>query len=608
MPSMPSDQGTTVRVEAATVASLEEAQGLIAKFQVRQAELEARIEELGSRTALLDSILAQTPDPVFAKDMQGRYVVFNPAAERVMGWRASEVLGNDDRVLFPPTTASMLIDNDRSIIATRAVRTREEQGPGPAGHEWSHRLTKGPVINADGEVTGVFGISRDITELKRAQEALRITEERWSLALLGSDTGVWDWDVQTGEVFLSDECKRLFGYSESETFQGSEGWDSLIFSEDKARIMAARQECISGVTPNYHVEYRVHTETDGLKWLASRGRVSRRTPGGEAVRMTGTSQDISERKRIEHALVESNERHEQVAKQSLSFAWEVDADGLYTYVNPACETVLGYRPEEMSGHLHFYDLHPLAGREESKRAGFEVMMRQEPFRDFENPALTKDGRSLTLSTSGIRLLHPDGSLRGYRGTDMDVSTRKAHEAEINRLTCLYATLSRVNQCVVGNASREELFRDVCAVLAEHAGFKLVWVGQVDPDSLRVLPVARAGQRTDYLDAAVVHADDRPTGRGPTGLCIRGGKPVVFDDFPDDPAALPWRNLALAAGFATVASFPLRFDGEAFGALTIYSDEADVFKAQEVSLLAEVAAAVSFAWNTCTKRRGAGRRS
>ena len=585
-------QGSWVRVEAAKVAFFEGAQRLIDELQLRQAELEARIEELGSRTAPLDNILAQTPDPVFVKDLQGRYLAFNPAPERATGKRASEVLGKDDQLVFPPAVASVLAENDQKVIANGVVRTYEERVPGPVGDEVTYVLTEGPVLN-DGDVVGLVGIARDITVAKKTQEALRIAEERLSLALLGSDTGVWDWDVQTGELFLTNECKRLFGYSESDTFR-TEGWGALVFSEDKARVLAARQDCLSGVTPNYHVEYRAHTKIDGLKWFATRGRVSRRSPDGQALRLTGTTQDITERKQVECELVESNDRYEQLARQSLSFAWEVDANGLYTYVTPACETVLGYRPEETSGRMHFFDLHPLAVREEFSRASVAAMERQEPFQDFERPALTKDGRPLVLSTTAIPLRHSDGSLRGYRGTDMDVTERRAREAEIARLAGLYATLSRVNQCVVGNASREKLFGDVCAVLAEHAGFKLVWVGQVDPDSQRVVPVACAGQSTDYLDAAVFHADDRPTGRGPIGRCIRQGTPVVFNDYPNDPTIRPWLTLAEKAGFATVAAFPLRFDGEVFGALTVYSGVAGVFKAQEVSLLAEVSSTVSFA--------------
>ena len=140
--------------------------------------------------------------------------------------------------------------------------------------------------------------------------------------------------------------------------------------------------------------------------------------------------DITERKRVEEGLRESETRLDQLAEQSRTIAWEVNAAGLYTYVNHVAELLLGYRPEELVGRRHFYDLHPEIGREEFKQAAFASFERKERFADLINVVVTKDGRLRWVSTNGIPILNRDGTLRGYSGSDTDVTERKRAEGAL----------------------------------------------------------------------------------------------------------------------------------------------------------------------------------
>ncbi len=126
-------------------------------------------------------------------------------------------------------------------------------------------------------------------------------------------------------------------------------------------------------------------------------------------------------------LRESEERFAQLAEQSATIAWEVDAQGLYTYVSQVSKAVLGYRPDELVGRMHFYDLHPEAGREAFKEAAFAVFARKELFQNLVNAAQTKNGRHLWFTTNGFPLLNADGTLRGYCGSDTDITARKRAE-------------------------------------------------------------------------------------------------------------------------------------------------------------------------------------
>jgi diguanylate cyclase (GGDEF)-like protein/PAS domain S-box-containing protein len=158
--------------------------------------------------------------------------------------------------------------------------------------------------------------------------------------------------------------------------------------------------------------------------------------------MSGMHTDITERKKAEEKLMESETRYRILAEQSRTFTWEVDEQGLYTFGDPMVEIILGYRPEEVIYKKHFYDLCPIEEREVFKRGAFGVFKRKEQFVNLENKAITKDGHVVWLSTNGIPILKDDGTLLGYHGSDTDVTERKNKEEEILHIS-FYDQLTRL---------------------------------------------------------------------------------------------------------------------------------------------------------------------
>jgi PAS domain S-box-containing protein len=138
-------------------------------------------------------------------------------------------------------------------------------------------------------------------------------------------------------------------------------------------------------------------------------------------RVEELEQRVRERRRVEEALKESEERFEQVAENAEEWIWEVDSRGLYTYASPPVSKVLGYNPEEIVGKKHFYDLFHPEDREDLKKAAFYMFSKQETFREFVNRNVHKNGSTVWLLTSGVPIVDKEGQLTGYRGVDTNVT-------------------------------------------------------------------------------------------------------------------------------------------------------------------------------------------
>jgi len=182
--------------------------------------------------------------------------------------------------------------------------------------------------------------------------------------------------------------------------------------------------------------HRIPVEISANDFISSDGRRM----------LVSTFRDTTERDEAREAR-QSEERLRQVAESAGEFTWEVDANGLYLYVSPLIEQILGYTPDEVVGKTHFYDLLAPETREETKTAAFEVFARREKIRAFPNSKVTKDGRLVALETNGRPMLDTNGNLLGYRGVDRDVTERKQAEEALRenqeRLVSIYNTVGDV---------------------------------------------------------------------------------------------------------------------------------------------------------------------
>jgi len=196
---------------------------------------------------------------------------------------------------------------------------------------------------------GRLYIFEDISDRIQAETALRESEARWQYALEGNGDGVWDWNIQTNQVFFSPSWKKMLGFAENEISHNINTWESLAHSDDIKQVYQEVEQHFRGETEQFITEYRLQCKDGNYKWILARGKVIEWTENNQPLRMIGTNTDITERKVMEEALRESEQRYRSLIKTMAEGIVLQQADGTITACNDSAERILGITAAQMMG-------------------------------------------------------------------------------------------------------------------------------------------------------------------------------------------------------------------------------------------------------------------
>ena len=194
-----------------------------------------------------------------------------------------------------------------------------------------------PQKEADGSILW-HGLITDITERKRAEEALLASKERFDLAVRGSNTGIWDWDLRTGKTYFSPLWKSMLGYEEHELRGEFFEWEERLHPDDRERSSGTVRAYLDGVTPQYELEHRLRHKDGSYRWILARG-VSIRDTEGKPYRMAGSHIDITEQRQIRDALVQSERQLRTVLHALPVGVWFTDRAGKTLLANQAAKQI-----------------------------------------------------------------------------------------------------------------------------------------------------------------------------------------------------------------------------------------------------------------------------
>ncbi len=396
-------------------------------------------ERLRAERALRDSeerfraVMVNAPVAIFIKDLAGRYTLVNPLASEALG-RPKGAEGFTDHDLLPASVADRIRAVDLEVIASGRVSEQEEivERPGFYGEFLS---VKFPMRDGEGRIVGVCGVAVDVTERKRAQRALRESDQRLRLATQTGKLGVWDWDVANDRISWSESLYAIHGVN-PEWFSETVGdFSALVHPDDRELVRQALREAIERDGPT-ELEFRAIRADGEVIWLFTNAVVLRKD--GQAVRMLGATIDITERKRGEMALRESEERFRTLASHAPVGIFRAEPNGENVFVNENWCEMAGMTPEQAVGQGWMDALHP----EDRERvvAGWEEALRTGTTSAAEFRFLRPDGGVTWLQGNATPLRDAAGEVVGYIGTVADITQRKRAEEALRNSERMYRAI------------------------------------------------------------------------------------------------------------------------------------------------------------------------
>jgi len=385
-------------------------------------------ETLKKSEEKLQYIIDNAWDIIFQIDLKGKYTFANKTAARVTGYSLDELLGMNMCELIAPEYQQSIFGRLKKRIAGEPLEQPFDfEIVHKDGHRITVELTTTPIYVDDGKLVGVQGIARDITEQKRAEEALRFQSE----ITINMSEGVYLIRAEDGIiVYANPKFEEIFGYDPGEIVGKHV---SIVNAPTEKDPKETAKEIISilNKTGVWRGEIK-NIKKDGTPFWCYANVSTFDHPDYGKVWVT-VHIDITERKLAEEAskgveevLRESEERFRNLTETTSDWIWEVDEQGIYTYASPKVKELLGYEPEELIGKTPF----DLMSSEEAKRVASEfgvIIESRKSFSLLENTNLHKDGRPIVLETSGVPIFDVEGNFRGYRGIDRDITERKKVE-------------------------------------------------------------------------------------------------------------------------------------------------------------------------------------
>jgi PAS domain S-box-containing protein len=455
-----------------------------------------------------------------------------------------------------------------------------------------------PIHDSSGSVCRIAGIADDITQRKRAEEALqrahhelerrvaertaalRASQERLEMAFHGAGLASWDWQIDTGAVSFNDRWAQLRGFAVHELLPHVSSPLNGIHAEDRSMVEMNLNACLRGETPEFEAEMRVQTRANEWTWILSRGRVIERSAVGAAVRMAGIEIDMTARKRTEEALRESEARYSSLVSQAADIIYTAGIDGRFTFVNAAACAIMGYEEQELLGK-HYLELIREDARDRAQQFYKDQLLAQVPSTYYEFPAMTKMAEEVWFGQH-VRLRLVEGQLVGVEAIARDITARKMAEQALQERAKCAAFAAEVSLLLNHDEPLDRLLQRCTDAAVEHLGAAFTRVWLLKPGDL-CGDCYKASSCLDRTTCLHLHASSGlstnlngeyrrvPLGALKIGRIAQGDGALFTNDVLHDDR-LPNKDWMREHGLHAFAGFALMVEGRVFGVLGLFSCE------------------------------------
>jgi len=411
---------------------------------------------------------------------------FGKSKEELIGRKWFPDAHPDDVEMINSKLATMSPSNPVVVIENRALS-------GNRNFHWMQFVNRGFYDQA-GNLQEIQSVGRDITERKRAEEALLESEKRYQLATSSGNIGVWDWNIETDEIYLDPNLKAMLGYEDDEIKNHMDHWFKFVHPDDMELVMKEAQAHLDGLTPKYEIAHRMMHKDGSVRWFLARGNAMRNN-NGKPYRMMGTEVDITLQKQAETEVRESEKRFrilvEAAAKSGEAIIIHQDRDGkeaACVFTNDAAENIIGYSKEEL-GQLSWFDfMHPRD--RDASRDRYRRRMSGEIISElFEITILTNNGTEVPLELASV--------LTSFQGKKAlvslyrDISQRKRMEDTLRKSEQRYRTLFENSRDPIYFNTREGRFVDINQSFLDLFGYTREEMARLDTKEIYADPENRS---------------------------------------------------------------------------------------------------------------------
>jgi PAS domain S-box-containing protein len=566
-------------------------------------------------------------DVIFTLDCDLRVTSVSTSVERHLGYRTEELVGrqfNDINVLAPESL-EVALKNALQALAGGTAPATEYVFIRKDGTRIIGEVSVSPCVE-DGKIVGLISVARDITERKRVEEALSEKSQFIASLMRAMPVAVFYKDKEGRYLGCNDTFTDIMGVT-SEQIKGKtvhELWPSELAEKyhhmDLELIRNRRHQVY---------EFQVKAK-DGQMHPVIYAKDVYLDKDGEVAGLVGAFLDITEHKRVESIM--------QARLRLLEFAISHSMDEFLTATLDEIEALTGsaigfyhfLESDQKTLSLQNWSTNTLKNMctAEGKSSHYDIakagvwvdcvyerrpvihndyasLPHRKGMPDGHAPVVREvvvpifrgnlikaiigvGNKSTNYDESDIGIVSQLGDL------SWDITERKRMEEELSRVNRALQMLSNTNQVLMHITDEATLLNEVCQIAVDVGGYRLAWVGFAEHDEAKTLrPVAHAGFDSGYIESAKITWADNERGRGPGGTAIRTGQPCIVRKIPEDPSFAPWREEATRRGYKSIIALPLTIEGQTFGAMGIYSVEADVFNVKEVEILIELATDLAF---------------
>jgi PAS domain S-box-containing protein len=443
-------------------------------------------------------IINSALDGIICIDIYGKITVWNPQAEKIFGWKQHEILGKK------------LTDT----IIPAEYRERHEQG-------MKHYVStgEGPILNKLIEITAVnragqhFPVElsivplkeggsqffcaflRDITEMKKAGTALKRSSDRFEMITRTTNDAVWEWDLETGKMWGNETHQQLYGLTTTDPVPHEKQWQERLHPDDRASLIKKQADALASDTNVFITEYRFNSEKKGYINIYDRCYIVRNAEG-KAIRILGSMMDITERKKAEELIKESEGRYKALVENAPEALVVFDVESRkFVSVSESAERLFKMTREEL---LQIGPVEVSPEYQPDGRLSAEVAMKNisetiaggKP--SFEWTHCDKEGNPISCEVWLVRL--PSETRTLIRGSIIDITVRKKAELKLKESEGKYRSAIEQATDFIMITDQQGNFTDANSSFCKTFGYsheELLHLNinkVIDPEQLKIRPV------------------------------------------------------------------------------------------------------------------------